>query len=292
MEIFKSEQRAYFNFDTFSQQKEYQDVNLKFIERTFPIEWVFSGDELTVLDVACGTGLITSILLNKVNGRKCKIIGIDPNFASLEIAKNKVKSFGETKVEFYECIAQDIPNFIPLESVDIAYFCNAIHEIPTDSGKQESLNAISKVLKPGGKLFMNSTFTKESYTPDTVKFWGMLKLIAFQSLGNKRSKESTQFEILSIDDYKRKLINADFNVIEVNSVRVELSESAMLAICKYDAFIEGVFIDMEDTENFTLEQKSGALELAVKTILSQVKGKTPGFNPFARNWIEFSCERP
>jgi len=164
MEIFKSEQRAYFNFDTFSQQKEYQDVNLKFIERTFPIEWVFSGDELTVLDVACGTGLITSILLNKVNGRKCKIIGIDPNFASLEIAKNKVKSFGETKVEFYECIAQDIPNFIPLESVDIAYFCNAIHEIPTDSGKQESLNAISKVLKPGGKLFMNSTFTKESYT--------------------------------------------------------------------------------------------------------------------------------
>ena len=88
MEIFKSEQRAYFNIDTFSQQKEYQDVNIKFIERTFPIEWVFSGDEITVLDVACGTGMITSILLNKVNGRKCKIIGIDPKFASLEIAKN------------------------------------------------------------------------------------------------------------------------------------------------------------------------------------------------------------
>ncbi len=291
MGTLKSEERAYFNFDIFSQQKEYQEVNLKFVERTLPIEEISFDTEFVMLDVACGTGLITSILLDKVNGRRCKIVGIDPNFASIEIAKSKVRAFGETKVEFYECIAQDIPNFIPSESVDVAYFCNAIHEIPTDLGKQESLNAIAKVLKPGGKLFMNSTFTRESYTPDTVKFWGMLKLIAFQSLGKKRSKDATQFEILSIDDYKRKLINAGFNVVEVNSVRVELSESAMLAICKYDAFIQGVFIDMEDTEDFTLEQKSGALELAVKTILHQVKSKTPEFNPFARNWIEFSCEK-
>jgi len=290
MRFVKSE-RAYFNFDLFSQQKEYREVNYNFVKRTFPFDQIESGKETTILDVACGTGLITSILVELSDGRKCKVIGIDPNPASIEIARDKVKSSGETKVEFYRSFAEEISNFVKPGSADVAYFCNAIHEIPTDEAKNKSLKAIANALKSGGKLFINSAFTKESYTADTVKFWGMLKLLAFEALGKKRNKNAVSFEILSVSDYKEKIEKAGFVVNEINSVRVELSEKAMLAICEYDAFIKGVFVDMEDSDDFSLQQKSDALKLAVKTILAQAREKLSGFNPFVRNWIEFSCVR-
>ncbi|CUS97932.1 class I SAM-dependent methyltransferase [Candidatus Kryptobacter tengchongensis] len=286
-----SEERLYFNFDLFSQQEEYYNVNLQFIDRTLPVGKILSSNGLTIVDVACGTGLITSILLEKLQGKRCKIIGVDPNPAAIKIASDKVKSTGETEVEFHECFAQDLLNLITPQSVDVVYFCNAIHEIPSDKAKMDALKAIAGILKANGKLFINSTFTKESYTPDTLKFWGMLKLIAFQTLGGKRDKNAPSFEILSIDDYKEKLTNAGFIVNEINTVRVELSERAMLAICEYDAFVKGVFIDMENSDDFTLKQKSDALKLAVRTIIAQVQEKSPGLNPFARNWIEFSCEK-
>lgn len=291
MRISGNEERTYFNFDLFSEQKEYREVNYNFVNRTFPHEQIKLGKDIVILDIACGTGLITSILVEIANGRKCKIIGIDPNPASINIAKNKVKSLGETKVEFYESYAEEISSFIKPESIDVAYFCNAIHEIPTEDAKNKSLSAIAKVLKSKGKLFINSAFTKESYTADTIKFWGMLKLLAFQALGKKRDKNAPSFEVLSIEDYKQKIEKAGFAVEEINSVRVELSEKAMLAICEYDAFIKGVFIDMEDSDSFSLRQKSEALKFAVKTILVQVREKLPNFNPFVRNWIEFSCVR-
>ncbi len=291
MRILRREERVYFNFDLFSEQKEYREVNYNFVKRTFPYDQIESSKDVTILDVACGTGLITSILVEIANGRKCKLIGIDPNPVSIEIAKSKVKSMGETKVEFYESFAEEILNFIKPESVDVAYFCNAIHEIPTEDAKNKALVAIAKVLKPKGKLFINSAFTKESYTADTVKFWGMLKLLAFQALGRKRDKNAPSFEVLSVSDYKEKIEKVGFAVNEINAVRVELSEKAMLAICEYDAFIKGVFIDMEDSDSFSLQQKSEALKFAVKTILAQVKEKLPSFNPFVRNWIEFSCVR-
>ncbi|CUS99162.1 class I SAM-dependent methyltransferase [Candidatus Chrysopegis kryptomonas] len=289
MRVLKSEERAYFNFDLFSEQSEYRKVNYDFVSRTFPIDLIQAGKKLTIIDLACGTGLITSMIVEILKGAKCKIFGIDPNPASIEIARRKVQPIGETEVEFCESYAEEITEFIKPESVDVVYFCNAIHEIPTDEAKQKSLNAISKVLKRGGKLFINSTFTKESYTPDTVKFWGMLKLLAFQALGKKRDKNASSFEILSVDDYKSKIEKEGFVVNEIKSTRVELSEKAMLAICEYDAFIKGVFIDMEDSDSFSLQQKSDALKLAVKTIIAQVKEKAGQFNPFARNWIEFSC---
>jgi hypothetical protein len=65
----------------------------------------------------------------------------------------------------------------------------------------------------------------------------------------------------------------------------------MLAISEYDAFIHGVFIDMEDTEKFTLQQKSDALKFAVKAVITMAKEKDPNLNPFARNWIEFFCRK-
>lgn len=291
MRILRSEERAYFNFDLFSEQKEYREVNYNFVKRTFPFERVESGEDVAILDVACGTGLITSILAEIANGKKCRVVGIDPNPASIEIAKGKVKSLGETKVEFHESFAEEILSFIKPESFNVAYFCNAIHEIPTEDAKIKALSAIAGALSSKGKLFINSAFTKESYTADTVKFWGMLKLLAFQALGKKRDKNGPSFEILSVSDYKKIIEDAGFVVDEINAVRVELSEKAMFAICEYDAFIKGVFIDMEDSDSFSLHQKSDALKFAVKTILSQVRGKLPNFNPFVRNWVEFSCVR-
>jgi ubiquinone/menaquinone biosynthesis C-methylase UbiE len=64
------EERAFFNFDLFSEQREYQEVNEKFVDKTFPIEII--ENEPTILDIACGTGLVTSILVKKSTGENVK----------------------------------------------------------------------------------------------------------------------------------------------------------------------------------------------------------------------------
>jgi len=95
-----------------------------------------------VLDVGCGTGVLACMLAS------CglEVIGIDPAFASLEVARGKP---GADRVRWLHGVAADVP---PLEA-DLAVMTGNVAQVFL---KEEewlaTLRAIRASLRPGGAL--------------------------------------------------------------------------------------------------------------------------------------------
>ena len=76
----------------------------------------FSG-EVMVLDLACGTGLVTFELSHAIRGR-CLIVGLDLSPAMLSIANRKKHMFqGECKVDFVRAVGE----YPPLRDATFGY---------------------------------------------------------------------------------------------------------------------------------------------------------------------------
>jgi demethylmenaquinone methyltransferase/2-methoxy-6-polyprenyl-1,4-benzoquinol methylase len=96
-------------------EKEY-DVLLHLMTLSFDWFWrrrmyakmVFSG-EITVLDLACGTGLVTFELSRRISSEGL-IVGLDLSPAMLSIANRKKHMFhGECKVDFVRAVGEYLP---------------------------------------------------------------------------------------------------------------------------------------------------------------------------------------
>lgn len=286
--------RGRFTFEEFSQNPEYQEVTKSFIRQTLQTFL----QSMVVLEVAPGTGMGTDEIVKTLNGRKAFVVGIDNNPASLKIARQKVKSQGETVVNFIYGDGRYLP--LPSASVDITYFLNAIHEIPSKESKMMVLKSISNTLKPGGKLFINSAFTKELYEglgrAEMLK-WGLWKKKSMSKLKRERNKNKV-FEIYSTEEYCAMMREAGLQInkeTDTKSVRVDLSVASLKAISRYDTFIEGFFIDMEGTEDFPIEEKSRrmieVLDEMEKEFNEDTKNEGKPFT-MARNWVELEATKP
>lgn len=105
-----------------------------------------------VLDVGCGTGVLIPVLLRAV-GETGEVIGID--FAGEMVSQAQAKGFGPN-VRFLETDVLEMP-FKPA-SFD-AVFCNNV--FPHFPDKPAVLDAIHRVLKPGGTLVICHTNSRE-----------------------------------------------------------------------------------------------------------------------------------
>jgi ubiquinone/menaquinone biosynthesis C-methylase UbiE len=76
-----------FTFKAFSEHAFYRQVNEELIDRAeLECGW-------TVVDVACGSGAITELILEKIQGaRDTMVIGIDMSATALKDARKKVES--------------------------------------------------------------------------------------------------------------------------------------------------------------------------------------------------------
>jgi ubiquinone/menaquinone biosynthesis C-methylase UbiE len=104
-------------------------------------EDVGAGD--TVLEVACGTGLVAL----KVAERGDKVYGIDISSPMIEEAKKKAQELGTKNVEFSVEDAYALP--FDNNMFDIVICNNALHNMMYP---QKALSAIKRVIKPGGRF--------------------------------------------------------------------------------------------------------------------------------------------
>jgi ubiquinone/menaquinone biosynthesis C-methylase UbiE len=112
------------------------------------------SDELTVLDLGCGTGYLSNLIAEKL-GDNGKIIGVDPNSERIKIAK---ELYGNNKnVEFI--IADD--QTFPEGEYDAVYCGDVIHWI---ENKQPTFKRIYDNLKPGG-YFAFTSYDNVEYFP-------------------------------------------------------------------------------------------------------------------------------
>lgn len=289
-------ERGQFSFEQFASDPEYQGYNQGFVDRTLDVK-----PRAIVLDIGCGTGLIAKLVRDRFNGVPATIIGIDPNPASIAIAREHVPSIGQTHVRFLQTPGDKVVHEMESDVVDTAYFANAIHEILGRDEKLTVLSGIFDVLKPEGKLHITSTYTKEwgEGLEDAVK-WGIWKLKAFQEFGGRRDKLVEGMEILSKEEYCKLLQEAGFIVDRnlIHTIPVALTPDSLKAISQYDTFIEGLFVDMVGTDQFGLPEKSAALIKALDKMQEgyrkeqKAKGNPNATLLLHRNWVEITAQKP
>ncbi len=102
-----------------------------------------------VLDLACGTGVITKELSKSV-GSKGKVIALDINNQMLKLAKLKCNEWAN-KIEFIEGSADSID--IPNNSIDKVVCQQGFQFFPN---KKDAAFEIYRVLKPKGKAIIST----------------------------------------------------------------------------------------------------------------------------------------
>lgn len=273
-----------FTYEHFAKQPEYVQVNRALVQRFFS----FLPDNFLHVDVATGTGLVPKLLYDEAqqNGRKGKIIGVDPNSVSLDIARDTTPSTNEVHSQYIEGLGQDLQKLllgrIPQGGVDGVSIHDALHEIREEQDKTTIVNSMADILKPGGIFSFNSAFTTEAIKSD-ARSWGVWKFRAMEILGAKRDRQVTTMPIHSPNKYKEMLIDAGLNVIHEAQKQVMLSKKALEAISRYPTFIKGVFEDMIGQENIPLENKSEAL---IQALDERKIAQLP------RIWYELVVQKP
>lgn len=149
-------------YEPYAQEPEYIGANRALLE-TLEL-----GGVRRVLDLACGTGLLTDLLLQLKPD--VAVNGIDLSAESLEIGRRQLREKG-LLVESQEALdraaaegrgamymvegsAMDLDHFAD-DTFDLCMIGNAIHLMPD---KAQFLRNVARVLKPGGQFTFNSVF--------------------------------------------------------------------------------------------------------------------------------------
>ncbi len=140
-----------------------------------------------VLEIGCGSGGGTKIILKYFSPKKIIATDLDPRQIALA-RKNLINK----KVDFETVDATKL-NYHN-NSFDAVFDYGAIHHIPSP-GWKECLNEIYRVLKPGGKIFLYD-LPIEAF--DTI--WGkIIKLFSIHPYSEMYRKEEFMSYLKSID---------------------------------------------------------------------------------------------
>jgi ubiquinone/menaquinone biosynthesis C-methylase UbiE len=116
-------------------------------------DWLEIKSGSTVLDVGTGTGAFIPFLLQKI-GTNGRLICLD--FAEEMLNKAKSKDFAGT-IEF---ICADIEQSQLNSGICDAVVCYS--SFPHFRDKQKALNEINRILKPGGKMFICHSSSRDN----------------------------------------------------------------------------------------------------------------------------------
>lgn len=108
-----------------------------------------------VLDLGCGSGLDTLIAARRLSSGG-KVIGVDFSQAMLSRAQTAAADFGGENVEFRQGAAEEIP--LDDASVDLVLINGLFNLNPF---REQIFLEISRVLRPGGKVFAAELVLKE-----------------------------------------------------------------------------------------------------------------------------------
>jgi ubiquinone/menaquinone biosynthesis C-methylase UbiE len=163
-----------------------------------------SGD--VVLDLGSGGGIDVLLSAKRV-GPTGKVYGLDMTDEMLALARENQQDAHATNVEFLKGEIEHIP--LPDESVDVV-ISNCVINLAPD--KDQVLREAYRVLKPGGRFAVSDVVVRGDVPPDVrrnVELW--IGCVA---------------GALEETDYRRKLLAAGFEHIEIEPWRVYSLEDA------------------------------------------------------------------
>ena len=266
-----------FSFSSFARHPFYTDLNSHLVEQAR----IQPGQ--VVVDLACGTGAVSQLILEKLRGaRESLLIATDASAAALRQAKQELDNARSTVIQFVQGNAEQLSETVQ-QNVDTVFLCNAIHLVPN---KCQLLEEVKRILLPGGIFAFNSAFFRGTNPAETELFyrrWIMRaqRILRHQyQLAPERAAKVEARKHLSEEDYVVLLRNHGFTIRESSIQKAQMPLEAWLDICSFKDFISGIM------PGVPLFQASSALKQAVDQVFSELKLQT-----VCRNWLEIIAIR-
>jgi ubiquinone/menaquinone biosynthesis C-methylase UbiE len=261
-----------FGFEKFSSHGFFREVNRWLVEHV----GIRPGD--TVVDLGCGPGAVTELILEHVDPKAGAVVyAIDPSPSALEAARRRIRS---AVVRFLEGTAERLTQLVP--AADVVLFCNAIHLI---QDKLAVVREAAAVLRPRGAFAFNTTFFEGAYPPETLRFYKLWMLRAVRHLKERglevaRGVKATAMRWLSPSEYEALLRGHGFEDVQVHLHRQELSCQSLEDISEFSLFIEGAL------PGVPLEEACEALKVGVRQAFQELALAT-----VPRNWLQVIARR-
>ncbi|MGK7896616.1 MAG: class I SAM-dependent methyltransferase [Xenococcus sp. (in: cyanobacteria)] len=163
---------------------------------SFLVNFADISTEASILELACGTGELTKLLLER--NPQQQITGVDISESMLEIARNKLDAYPNVSLHHTSVTSLPFDN----NSFDIVICANAFHYFPSP---QLALAEIKRVLKPEGEVIIL----------DWCRDYWVLKICdrIFKFIDPAYQRCYTQAEL------NRLLKNAGFNLVKDSKIR-------------------------------------------------------------------------
>lgn len=266
-----------FSFATFSQNPFYEDLNARLVAMAEP------GSGQRIVDLACGTGGVTKLILEHVRGaRDSVVIAMDHSAGALKQAMEELKSHRDTAVQFVQSQVEQVSDALK-ERADTIIFCNAIHYIPD---KDALVGEISKSLNPGGRFAFNTSFYEGGQVPESMTFYRkwMFKsariLRREHGLSPQRAEKVESRKHLSAEEYRDLLERNGFRIIRLEEDTVLVPIEGWLDISTFEDFIAGTL------PGVPLKEASDSLQKGVHQTFEEME-----IEYVPRNWLDIVAVR-
>jgi ubiquinone/menaquinone biosynthesis C-methylase UbiE len=265
-----------YTFKAFSQHAFYKQVNEALIARAH----LERG--MTVVDVACGSGAITQLILEKIRGaREAMVIGVDMWATAIRETGEKVAGVTDAVVEFVQTRAEEMSKQIR-RAVDAVVFCNGIHYI---EDKDELLVEVKRTLKPGGVFAFNTGFFDGALPEETLPYYRRWMLKCLRKLKKEYNLRPEHSKVesrvtLTADEYVKLLEDKGFKIESAEIYPGKVTEQGWIDLSRFSDFIEGALpgIPLETASKVLVESLSETFEEFELTV-------------WPRNWLTVVAAR-
>jgi len=263
------------SFEPFASEAAYIHLNERMVDRV--LRRIGAVQTIRLLDVAAGTGLLTSIAYERAKEAGVRLLStlLDLDLPALKQAR---KDATADDAEYIFGSADHLPL---KQKFDAVIFANGLHLLDEDA-KVQALQETWRVLRPGGVFAMNTTFYEGAYPEESKPFYSRWMRRAIVEINRRlpqrsKSEKVQAMEWLPAIGYKELIAKAGFKVLEMRERRVLLSQAAVRAICAYKEFAKGALHATDEDAN----DASQALQAMVQQTFRDLKMKY-----LPRNWLE------
>lgn len=284
-------------YEPYSQDPGYQAANKALMDQV-------EVDEVArMADLACGTGLLSQLLLARKSD--LRICGLDLDAQQIEIAGRRFEDLGVTTGSLNDwregagsvvhLRVQSVTE-LPFEDgeVDLAVIGNAIHLMPH---KPAFISEVARAVRPGGQFVFNSVFYVGTFTEGADAVFSEWMKDAVHVLAELNAARAARGEALvprqrgkggpafgkdwlSDAEWSQLLETAGFAVTSCNHRTVPISREGLALVGRYGGLAEVLM------SGYPVEIASACLEEAAGRTFDRL-----GITEVPRNWLEVRAVR-
>lgn len=160
-----------------------------------------------VLDVACGTGIVTRAAAERV-GNAGRVVGLDLNEAMLAVAQSVPLAMG-ARIEWIAANALALP--LPAAAFDVVLCQQGLQQFPD---RPTALREMRRVLVPRGRLVV-SVWSRIEHNPSMEALVEVLERhVGTEAARNRRAP----FALGDADELRDLLVGAGFGDVEIETM--------------------------------------------------------------------------